>query len=637
MASIQVLSEETIDKIAAGEVIERPASIIKELVENSIDSGANAITIEIKDGGISFIRVTDNGCGMEKDDIKKAFLRHATSKISCSDDLDSLITLGFRGEALSSIAAISQVELMTKTIDSISGYRYVIEGSKEIELSEIGVPGGTTLIVRNIFFNTPVRRKFLKSAITEAGYVTEICEHLALSRPDISFKYIIGGQIKFHTSGNGDLQELIYRIYGKDVAAQIIPIEQKKDAISIEGYLGKPILNRSTRNYENYFINGRYVKSKLIATAIEDGYTEYLMQHKFPFVILNIKINPEHVDVNVHPTKMEVRFSDNDIVNDFISSAISSRLRINEMIPECLLEEEKEHAQSITNVPEPFETQRIINENTNFSFDIISEEKNDDFVSNNDKQVKSFDISGLKKILGESIKDNISSSSSCKESNIIKASNAVIVNSAVQMDLFEDRILSKDNIDEYHIVGQLFDTYWLIEYKDKLLIMDQHAAHEKIRFESLMKQLESKNICRQALNPALIITLSSLEVTVFDKYKSYFEEMGFEIDDFGGNEISIRSIPMDLYGQNPKDMFLEVLDELSEGHSKNVPDVIRSKIASMACKAAVKGNMSMTEAEVKELIDKLLSLDNPYNCPHGRPTLITMTKYELEKKFKRIV
>lgn len=654
MGRIHVLSEETIDKIAAGEVVERPASIVKELIENSIDAGANAITIEIKEGGISYIRITDNGHGIYKDDIKTAFFRHATSKISEADDLDTVQSLGFRGEALSSIAAIAQVELLTKTDDSIIGSRYVIEGAKEIEFGDVGAPNGTTIIVRNIFFNTPVRRKFLKSPITEGSYVAEVCEHLALSRPDISIKFISGGQVKFHTSGSGDLKELIYRIYGKDIASEIIPINYEGREIGINGYLGKPVLNRSTRNYENYFINGRYVKSNHIAHAIEEGYKEYLMQHKFPFCILQITVNPLTVDVNVHPTKMEVRFSNPDTLTDIISSAISSTLKVREMMPDAILIEEKEEVAKISSSPEPFEEKRIqelaeetvkLNSMQRTISDTVSKllSEQEQLASNDTSKVASdsnkdvnYDISAIRQIIGDAATKEASINAH-PEKNIIKAENAVIVNTAVQMNLFEDKLLTKEAKDDYKIVGQIFDTYWIIEYKDKLLIMDQHAAHEKVKYEALIKAIRENTAQSQSLNPPIIVNLSPSEHVILEQYLNHFIAIGFEIDDFGGNDISLRGIPMDLFGKDPKSLFLEIIDELSQGTIKGVPEVINEKIASMACKSAVKGNNSMKIEEVNALIDELLTLDNPYNCPHGRPTIFTMSKYEIEKKFKRIV
>lgn len=637
MAKIQVLSEETIDKIAAGEVIERPSSIVKELVENAIDAGASAITVEIKEGGISFIRITDNGCGIEKSEVRNAFCRHATSKITSADEIETVLSLGFRGEALSSIAAIAQIEMITKTKNDLTGVRYLIEGTKEKELSEVGVPCGTTIIVRNIFFNTPVRRKFLKSPTTEAGYISDVCEHLALSRPDISIKYINAGQVKFHTSGDGDLKELIYRIYGKDAAKELIPFKQESKDITIEGYLGKPTLNRSNRNFENYFINGRYIKSNLIAKAVEEGYRAYLMQHKFPFFILNIKINTKLVDINVHPTKMEVRFSNQDYLYDYLVSAVAGRLKIHEMIPDVQFEE-KDKPQDIVQkdykTPEPFETKRM----EQFAVNEAASEGGD-LDEMQDKLKKLQDIMQNmppQKIFGNET-DYALTQNDNFHANVIKAKEAVIVEKNVQMNLFEDKILTKENVKDYNILGQIFNTYWLILFQDKLMIMDQHAAHEKVKFEALMKKRKDKTMESQSLNPPIIISLSGQEMSILDLYRDTFEEMGFEIEDFGGNEIAIRSVPLDLYGTNEKEMFLEVLDSLNEEKAGKNIQFIYDKIASMACKAAVKGNHSMSVEEVKELINELLTLDNPYNCPHGRPTMITISQYEIEKKFKRIV
>lgn len=614
MSIIHVLNEETINQIAAGEVVDRPAGIVKELVENSIDAGADAITVEIKDGGISFIRVTDNGIGISGEDIPKAFYRHATSKIWGSTDLLSIRSLGFRGEALSSIAAVCQVELISKSEDSIIGTRYVIEGSKEIEVKEVGVPSGTTIIVKNIFFNTPARRKFLKSAITEAGYVAEVLEHLALANPKVSLKFINGGQIKFHTSGNGDIKELVYRLFGRECATALIELNTEADGMTIRGYLGKPELNRSTRNYENYFVNGRYIKSDVISRAVEEGYREYLMQHKFPFFVMYIDIDPKDVDVNVHPSKMEVRFKDNTYISDLISSAVASRLKVSEMIPETILVKEKE-PEIPPSSAEPFEQGRISRDLSKSSLDI--------------RRILGAEVAGSEPYPEAPVSE--------PEKNVIKASDAVLVNTSVQMELFDDKLLSYDAVSEYNIVGQIFDTYWLFTYKDKLLMMDQHAAHEKVKYEALIKQMKEHNVARQMLSPAIVITLTPSELSVIKEYGDNFKAIGYEIEEFGGFDISLRAIPMDLYGHNPRELFLSILDEISEGRLSGVFEVINDKIASMACKSAVKGNTPMSEAEIKELLAKLLTLDNPYNCPHGRPTIITMTKYEIEKRFKRIV
>ena len=631
MAKIELLSEETIDKIAAGEVIERPSSVVKELVENAIDAGAKAITVEIKEGGISFIRVTDDGEGIEKDQVKNAFYRHATSKLKDASDMMAIGTLGFRGEALSSIAAVAKVELITKTEDSLTGVRYVIEGAIEKEFQEVGVPKGTTILVKNLFFNTPVRRKFLKSPTTEASYINELCERMALSKPDIAFQFIQNGQVKFHTSGNGNLEELVYRIFGREIAKEIIPVSQKGKGISIHGVLGKPTIARANRNYENYFVNGRYIKSNLIAKAVEEGYSGHMMQHKFPFFILNIDVSPELVDVNVHPTKMDVRFSNAEYFYDYIASCVSAMLRMQELIPEISLQEkvEKTISEVKEKAPEPFEKARLENL-------YIQEEKAEYRVNTDIKEITQ-DEPVNPAVFGI-IKDSIQTlNPSVTPGNVIKAEHVVYAAKPEQISLFETPFLSKEIENEYEIIGQLFDTYWLIVYNEKLLIMDQHAAHEKVKYERLIKRFKEKTIETQAINPPVIVSLSSKEQSIISDYTEYFAGLGFTIEDFGGNEIAISSVPLDLYGQNEKDMFLSLLDELCNEVPKGKQELVYEKLASMACKAAVKGNMRMSKEEVKTLLTEMMELDNPYNCPHGRPTIISMTKYELEKKFKRIV
>ena len=644
MAKIQILSEETIDKIAAGEVVERPSSVVKELVENAIDAGATAVTVEIKDGGISFIRVTDNGEGIEKSQIKNAFYRHATSKLKDASELTAIGTLGFRGEALSSIAAVSQVELITKTEDDMTGVRYVIEGAVEKDMQEVGVPKGTTIIVKNLFFNTPVRRKFLKSPTTEGSYINELCERMALSKPDVAFQFIQNGQMKFHTSGNGDLQELVYRIYGKEIAKELIPVNQKSRDIAVYGVIGKPTICRANRNFENYFVNGRYIKSSLISKAVEDGYASHMMQHKFPFFILNIDVSPEMVDVNVHPTKMDVRFSNNEYFYDYISSTISTVLKMQELIPQVSLTEEKKETQKTVQpkAPEPFETVRISREETAAPQPgILAEERAPYMASKTsiteEKQAVPILESGIIPTIIGTPKEEPVSAKTQNTNNVIKADQVVYAKAPEQMSLFETPFLSKEAEQEYEILGQLFDTYWLFAYGEKLLIMDQHAAHEKVKYERLVKHFKEKTIETQTLNPPVIVSMSSKERTILEEYMQYFEDLGFTLEDFGSSEIAIRTVPLDLYGQNEKDMFLSLLDELCSDVPKGKQELIYEKIASMSCKAAVKGNNRLSREEVKELIRELMTLENPYHCPHGRPTIISMTKYELEKKFKRIV
>lgn len=649
MAQIHILSKETIDKIAAGEVVERPASVVKELLENAVDAQASAVTVEIKEGGISFIRVTDNGCGIDREQVPIAFVRHATSKIHTAEDLSHIASLGFRGEALSSIAAVSRMELITKTPETLTGIRYLIEGGEEIESEEIGAPSGTTILVRNLFFNTPVRKKFLKSPQTEGGYISDLMEHMALANPHISFKYVNNGQLRFHTAGNGNLQEIIYRIYGKDISKALIPLDIQEQGIHMYGFLGKPEINRANRNFEIYFVNGRFIKSGIIGKAIEEGYRRYLMQHKFPFAVLHFAIHSEEVDVNVHPTKMEVRFTNQMQLYNFIETHIRETLHATELIPEATLggnkeqqEQKKEYSQErklpAENIPEPFESVRsrkesifsigkaenlkiVAEEN---SYQISGKEEEEPFFVDNRKAVS---LDGRK---GESIPQE-------GESHDLPVIPSEPISNPVQVNLFEEKMLTKESRKEYRIMGQIFDTYWLIVFHDKLFIIDQHAAHEKVKYEKLMKRLKNDQVYPQTLNPPIVVTLSGKEESVYREYETYFMEMGFEIEAFGGNEYAIRSIPSDLYGQSGGSLFAELLDELSEGPVNGTPDIIRQKIASMACKAAVKGNMAFGTAGMEELIDELLALEDPYHCPHGRPTIISMSKYELEKKFKRIV
>lgn len=658
MTAIQILDSATIDKIAAGEVVERPSSVVKELVENALDACADAITVEIKEGGITFIRVTDNGSGIDSSQIRNAFMRHATSKIRSAEDLTHVVSLGFRGEALSSICAVAQVELITKTKDNLTGVRYVCEGAVEKECSEIGAPTGTTVLVKNLFFNTPVRRKFLKQPMTEGGYIIDLMEHMALSRPDTAFKLMVNGQVKFHTSGNGSLKEVIYRIYGKETASQLLPFEKETKGIKVEGYLGKPILNRSNRNFENYYINGRYIKSSLIAKALEDGYSNYLMQHKFPFTVLHFTIDTEMVDVNVHPTKMDVRFTGGNYLYDFVASSVAAALQQREMIPEALLSEEKEEETQKIKVPEPFEQQRTR------QFQVMEEQRYEAVRS------PSRDIF-IREAAEESLKamaDNTSSDDdffvqiparvadstptlrtempvepaapgTAMPANAGQSEQAPAVKTEPpkQLDLFDEKMLTKENRPRYRILGQIFDTYWLIAFTDKLFIVDQHAAHEKVKYERLMKHYHEKDIVTQTLNPPIVVTLSAKEEATFLSCKDVFAGLGFEIEDFGGREYALRGVPVDLYGQEEKALFLSVLDEMSEGPLHKDLTVVEEKLATMACKSAVKGNHSFSFAEMEALIDELLTLDNPYNCPHGRPTIISMSKYEIEKKFKRIV
>ncbi len=665
MAEIHVLDDVTIDKIAAGEVVERPASVVKELVENAMDAGAHAVTVEIKEGGIEFIRVTDDGSGIEQNQLRNAFMRHATSKINSVVDLMSLRSMGFRGEALSSIAAVAKVEIVTKTKDDMTGTRLCLEGAKEISFEEVGAPDGTTFIVRNLFFNTPVRRKFLKTAMTEGSYITDLLEHLALSRPEISFKYVINGQTKFYTNGDGDLKAIIYRIFGRDIANELIEFQAVDEEITLKGFLGRPTLNRANRNFENYFVNHRYIKSKVISKAIEEGYQSYMMQHRYPFCVIHITVPPESVDVNVHPTKMEVRFSNQNSLYKLIAENIADFLSHQEMIPEATLgpdikasKKEKSIPKPKIEAPEPFEKERRFAEQAsasghppNVSPNILKEEngynkpyessydtkntvnqQNAFFVDNRESKKQPSQNVMTGKILGTPAKEP-----EPKNLGVIKNKDHIIVEKPEQLNFFDEKILTKEAKQEYRIIGQVFDTYWIIEYRDKMLMIDQHAAHEKVKYEQILTKVEHNEIYTQTLTPPVVISVTPKEAALIHSYEQYFKELGFEIEDFGMNAYAIRGVPIDLFGHDIKELFEEILTQMSESPVRGVPQIIREKIASMACKAAVKGRHSMTYEEADKLIEQLLELDNPYNCPHGRPTIISMSKYEIEKKFKRII
>lgn len=651
MAVINVLDHQTIDKIAAGEVVERPFSVVKELVENAIDAGADAITVEIKDGGSSLIRVTDNGSGIEKSQVRNAFLRHATSKITSADDLTELVSLGFRGEALASIAAVSMVELISKMPEDLTGIRYVIEGGTEKEWEEIGAPEGTTILVRNLFYNTPPRRKFLKQPQTEGSYVADLMEHLALSNPKVSFKFIVNGQTRFYTTGNGELREIIYRIYGREITAELFPFAWQGEGMSVSGFLGKPAINRANRNYEIFYINGRYIRSTLISKAIEEGYREYLMQHKFPFCVLHFQIDTRRIDVNVHPTKMEVRIADSQAFYESVKQAIYDALHGREMIPEVKLMEREEKQQTVEKgrrkecIPEPFERTRIAQITRSAKPSAVSggtashryenRQKNGKEIENTVAQADTYDRDLSGNIQQQKL---VRATEEYQQAfTETEAAGTLFQQAVVQMELFEDKVLSEQARKQFELIGQVFNTYWLISYQDKLLIIDQHAAHEKVKFERFRKQFQEHEIVSQMMNPPMVVTMTGKERECYLRHAGDFEALGFMIEEFGGNDYTIRGVPMDLYGYGEKVFFQEILDELVDETANGTPEAIQMRIATMACKAAVKGNKGMSREEAKQLIDELLTLENPYTCPHGRPTIISMSKYELEKKFKRIV
>lgn len=706
MSNIHVLDQITIDKIAAGEVIERPASVVKELVENAIDAGSGSVTVEIKEGGISYMRIADNGCGIARDDVQNAFLRHSTSKIRAAEDLEHIASLGFRGEALSSIAAVSQVEMITKTKEQLLGTRYQIAGGKEEELEDTGASDGTTFLIRQLFYNVPARRKFLKTPITEASHVGDLMTRLALSHPEISFQFINNGQSRLHTSGNGNLKDVIYHVYGREITANLIPLEYKNNGLSLSGYIGAPLISRGNRNFENYFINGRYVKSNIIYRAIEDAYKDFSMQHKFPFTVFHITIDGEHVDVNVHPTKMELRFNNQQEVYNTLYEAIDSALHGRELIPKVTLDEPKVPRAEV--VPVTKEKQNFRTTGSSVSFASTAgnmtkqaaqsemwagvqtpvkqkskippkEERNLDYfmeqmkkrVTSYHQQNSSAEVKSRSDIfkperqadrIREAVSQYKATARDAKKQEFPKKTDVTpeIPGTAKtttekttaneqgidikanekpeQMDLFEDRFLDKERKADYTLIGQIFDTYWLVQFENSLYIIDQHAAHERVLYERTLREMKNREFTSQMISPPIILNLTMQEAKLLRQYMDRFTRIGFEFEEFGQDSFAVRSVPDNLFSIAKKDLLLEMIDHLSDELNRNQPsDLIDEKIASMSCKAAVKGNMSLSAAEVDTLIGELLLLDNPYHCPHGRPTIISMTKRELEKKFKRIV
>lgn len=718
MPHIHVLDQVTIDKIAAGEVIERPASIVKELVENAIDAGATSVTVEIKDGGISLIRIMDNGCGIPHEEVRSAFLRHSTSKINSVEDLAHISSLGFRGEALSSIAAVTQTELITKTEEEELGTRYVIEGGKEISIEETGAPNGTTFLVRQLFYNVPARRKFLKTPMTEAGHVQDLLMHLALSHPEVAFIFLNNGQEKLRTSGSGKLKDVIYNVYGRDVAANLLDIDYEKGGLRITGYLGKPVITRGNRNFENFFVNGRYVKSPMISKSLEDAYRDFTMQHKFPFAVLHFHVDGEQIDVNVHPTKMELRFQRQQDVYNTVFEGVHRRLLEPELIqqaevPDPVASDDKKGAEVQAAKESPFllkprtpgsvsagarpvsrpavpDVEKSKNPEASESpavqaaadlsarkgeKDAASQESKEEvhdedyFIRKMRERVMAYhnrassaevsDKSGIyrqeeqadrireaavynaQQAEGQSDDTELprvtEAASRTKEADSAKAEEAV-QSKPRQLDLFEENFLKRDVRAEYKLIGQVFDTYWLVQYQDSLYIIDQHAAHERVLYERTLKGMKTREFTSQYLSPPIILSLSMQEAELLKENMDRFARIGFEIEPFRGEEYAVRAVPDNLFGIAKKELLMEMIDDLADGISSSMtPELIDEKVASMSCKAAVKGNNRLSAQEVDALIGELLTLDNPYHCPHGRPTIIAMTKRELEKKFKRIV
>lgn len=684
---IKVLDKATIDKIAAGEVIERPSSVVKELLENAIDAGSTAVTVEIKDGGTSFIRVTDNGCGIDKSEVRMAYMRHATSKIEHAEDLNSILSLGFRGEALSTIAAVSQTEMITKTATDLTGVKYVIHGGKEIEYKEVGVPNGTTIVVRNLFFNTPARKKFLKSSMTEGSYIFDLLTRIALSHPEISFKLIANGQTKIDTSGNGKLKDTIYQLYGRDITANLIPIDYTDGDIHLSGFIGKPFIARGNRGLENYFINHRYIKSSVVNRAIEEGYRTFVMQHKFPFTVLYLDLPQEKCDVNVHPTKMEFKYDNEKKLFETCCTAVKLALTHKEIIPK---DGENPNPNPVISHPErkpaePFEARRaqshtipqknvragsysptykileslrkaeeqesakngtplpniadmVADDGVLYAPSAQAQQPNKSTTSAQAMQPNGSTTATAQPDSSGSAQAQPSESSAKPDlSRMNKNSAAYKYTAGKQESLFDDDFLTEKARNKHRVIGQVFDTYWLIEYNNNLYIMDQHAAHEKVKYEELMENLKNKQVFSQQLMPPMVLTVTYAErQAILDNF-DLFMKIGYDIEEFGGNEFKINAVPSNLFGLHGRDMFLEFVGSLIQNSGYMSNDVFIKKLSTMACKAAVKGNMNLSFQEADALVDKLLSLENPYTCPHGRPTIISMSKDELEKKFHRIV
>lgn len=664
MPQIQVLDQITIDKIAAGEVIERPASIVKELVENSIDAKAASVTVEIQDGGISLIRVTDNGSGIEREDIRNAFLRHSTSKIRKVEDLAHIASLGFRGEALSSISAVTRTELITKTKEDTFGTRYVIEGGVEQSLEDAGAPDGTTFLVRQLFYNVPARRKFLKTPMTEAGHVQDLLMRLALSHPEVAFTFINNGQTKMRTSGNGKLKDVIYSIYGREAAANLIELDYSMDGLVMKGYLGKPVITRGNRNFENYFVNGRYVKNAMLSKAIEDAYKDFLMQHKFPFVVIHFQVDGEKIDVNVHPTKMEMRFQRQQDVYNIVYEGVHRTLLEPELIPQVeapapkVISQPKSESPFLlkpTTAPQPMEKKPEEKEEPHDEAYFMKKMK--ERVLSYHQRNSSAEVAKKEQIFrpqaqAERIKDALARAKEVEKQPQKQAeeqpeliretpvyeTKSVTEEKAEQLNLFEEHLLKREKKAEYKLIGQVFETYWLVEFENSLYIIDQHAAHERVLYERTLKEMKNREFTAQYLSPPIILSLSMQEAQVLNENMDRFTRIGFEIEPFGGEEYAVRAIPDNLFGIAKKELLLEMLDDLADGISTSMtPELIDEKVASMSCKAAVKGNNRLSAQEADALIGELLLLENPYHCPHGRPTIIAMTQRELEKKFKRIV
>lgn len=642
MNNIRLLDNNLINKIAAGEVVERPASVVKELMENSIDAGATAITVEIKEGGISLIKITDNGKGIPKEELKTAFLRHATSKLRTLDDLEDIMTLGFRGEALSSIASVAQVEMITKTKDSQVGHKIVINGGVVEKEEESAGNNGTVFTMKNLFYNTPARRKFLKKPATEGGYVSEVVNRIALGHPEIAIKYINNGNTIMQTNGSGDVKSVVLYIYGRQMASQMIETSYGKDGFTVEGLIAKPELSRGNRNYENFFINGRYIKSNIVQNAVEEAYKGKLMVGKFPVFALNLKVPANTVDVNVHPTKLEVRFSDDNLIYDIMYNAVLKALKKTELIPEVTWDKPKKvksdnvqgtleditFNNTVEKKAENIETKAVVE--NDFKYDdkpIFSNQS----VAEKAPEPKNPVLNAINKVYQEPYYNEEKSVEKPVETENIskKPEEKPILNEQKE----EKR---KPFFNNYRIVGQLFATYWIVEQNNCMYLIDQHAAHERALYEDFTEKFKNSQISSQQLLQPIAVNLSEGEKVIVEENMELLESFGFEIEEFGARTYAIRAVPYVFNSPSNVSFFMDIVDTLADKNLKSIYDTKEDAIAMMSCKAAVKGNDRLSYSEAQELIQRLLSLQDPFTCPHGRPTIIEMTKYELEKKFKRI-
>ncbi|MBR5712529.1 MAG: DNA mismatch repair endonuclease MutL [Lachnospiraceae bacterium] len=690
MGIVHVLDSETINQIAAGEVIERPASVVKELVENAVDSGATQVTVEIEGGGVTMIRVTDNGSGFAAEDIRTAFLRHATSKISCGEDLFRIHSLGFRGEALSSIASVAKVELLTMHKDAYIGSRYRIEGGVEVALEEAGCPQGSTMLVYDLFYNVPARRKFLKSTTTEAGYCNELLSRFALAHPEVSITFISQGRTILHTSGNGKLQDTVFAVFGRETASNLLPVSYEGIGITVGGYIGNSYVTRSNRGGELCFVNGRDVRDKTVRKATEDAFHTYVMQHKYPVTMLTLTVRPDLLDVNIHPTKSEVRFLDPEEVYHAVTTAVRNALTGANLIRNVSVDmQEKEVRTAIERPPESFEKNRsamsryttqepssasLEAQKTNDSKQVlfITEEMSHEAFAPYDASQEARPSSEKFASIDDVFRVAEEYANAVDESDVQQdflpiSAEAIAAGESIQDEEFEPDLpilipkqesfeqeddseekeivtgeqlsfLDESQPADFRIVGQVFNTYWIIELDNQMLMIDQHAAHEKINYERLLTAMKNGEVYTQQMNPPHIVKLSIREEEMLAKNAAFFEQLGFEIRDLGGREYGIFGVPSTLYRIAPEDYFAETLSQLMDTPNNTDPIVhITERLASMSCKAAIKGGQRISDAEAKHLISELLTLENPFHCPHGRPIIISISRQEMERKFKRIV